>query len=124
MDLPLVVRLNLIIHHLVLTFRLKLMNIVLLVLQVDPLVLPVSKLVTVSQANSTITVELTTGVEGLNVDTTFQVNGVSNSTYNGSFVSEVVSVNSDNEVTEFKYKGWNTIRCATNSLWFVNHTRY
>ena len=60
-------------------------------------------------ANSTITVELTSGVEGLNVDTTFQVNGVSNSTYNGSFaVSEVVAVNSDNEVTEFKYKAAGT----------------
>ena len=58
-----------------------------------------------SSANEIVTATLSVGVEGLNVDTTFIVDGVADSDYNGSFaVQEVVSVNADGETTSFTYQ--------------------
>ena len=58
-----------------------------------------------STATAIVTATLSQGVEGLDVDTTFIVNGVADSDYNGSFaVQEVLSVNSDGETTSFTYQ--------------------
>ena len=57
-----------------------------------------------STATDTITVTLTSGIAGLDVDTAFNVEGVPDSAYNGSFVvTEVVTQNSDGATTGFKY---------------------
>ena len=52
-----------------------------------------------------ITCVLATALSGLNVDTTFQISGVTDSDYNGQFVvSEVVTISSDGTgTTKFKY---------------------
>ena len=58
-----------------------------------------------STSSSIVTAILSEGVEGLNVDTTFIVDGVADSDYNGSFaVQEVLTVNSDGETTSFTYQ--------------------
>jgi len=50
-----------------------------------------------------ITVTLTTALQGLDVDTAFQVRGVSDSDYNGSFVVNEVLTRTSDGVTSFKY---------------------
>ena len=50
-----------------------------------------------------ITVTLSTAVAGLDVDTAFQVNGVTDTDYNGSFVVNEVLTRTDDGVTSFKY---------------------
>ena len=50
-----------------------------------------------------ITVTLSTPVVGLDVDTAFQVNGVTDTDYNGSFVVNEVLTRTDDGVTSFKY---------------------
>ena len=55
-------------------------------------------------ATKTITVTLESGIAGLNVDTAFNVNDVSDSTYNGSFVvTDVTTQDADDKTTAFKY---------------------
>ena len=50
-----------------------------------------------------ITVTLTSALEGLDVDTAFQVNGVTDVDYNGSFVVNEVVTSTEDGVTSFKY---------------------
>ncbi len=51
-----------------------------------------------------VTVDILTGLEGLDVDTSFNIDGVPDSAYNGSFVvTQVVSQNSAGLTTSFKY---------------------
>ena len=50
-----------------------------------------------------ITVTLSTPLIGLDVDTAFQVNGVTDIDYNGSFVVNEVIASTDDGVTSFKY---------------------
>ena len=50
-----------------------------------------------------ITVTLTSALEGLDVDTAFQVNGVTDVDYNGSFVVNEVLTATEDGVTSFKY---------------------
>ena len=58
-----------------------------------------------STATAIVTTTLSQGVEGLDVDTTFIVNGVADSDYNGSYaVQEVLTVNADGETTSFTYQ--------------------
>ena len=57
-----------------------------------------------SAATDIITVTLTSGIAGLDVDTSFNVSGVPDGAYNGSFVvTDVLTQNSDGETTGFKY---------------------
>ena len=58
-----------------------------------------------STASTTITVNLSDGIEGLNVDTYFQVNGVTDDAYNGTFVAtQILSQNAEGETTSFTYE--------------------
>jgi hypothetical protein len=58
-----------------------------------------------STSTEIITATLTTPVQGLDVDTTFIVNGVADSDYNGSFaVQEVLSVDNDGQTISFTYQ--------------------
>ena len=58
-----------------------------------------------STATAIVTATLSQGVEGLDVDTTFIINGVADSDYNGSYaVQEVLSVNADGDTTSFTYQ--------------------
>ena len=55
-------------------------------------------------ASKTITVNLSSGLSGLDVDTAFQVNDVSDSAYNGAFVvTDVTTEDADGKTTVFKY---------------------
>ena len=54
-------------------------------------------------ATNVITVTLTSPVAGLDIDTAFQVNGVTDTDYNGSFVVNEVLTRTDEGVTSFKY---------------------
>jgi len=55
-------------------------------------------------ATKTITVTLNSGISGLDVDTAFQVNSVSDSAYNGTFVvTDVTTQDADGQTTVFKY---------------------
>ena len=55
-------------------------------------------------ASKTITVTLNSGIAGLDVDTAFQVNSVSDSAYNGAFVvTDVTTQDADGKTTVFKY---------------------
>ena len=55
-------------------------------------------------ATKTITVTLNSGIAGLDVDTAFQVNSVSDSAYNGAFVvTDVTTQDADGKTTVFKY---------------------
>ena len=55
--------------------------------------------------SDTITVDIATGLAGLDVDTAFNVSGVPDSTYNGSFVvTEVVNLDTAGLTTSFKYR--------------------
>ena len=55
-------------------------------------------------ATKTITVTLDEGVAGLNVDTRFLVNDVSDAAYNGAFVvDDVTTADADGDTTVFKY---------------------
>ena len=54
-------------------------------------------------ATNIITVTLTSPVAGLDIDTAFQVNGVTDTDYNGSFVVNEVLTRTDEGVTSFKY---------------------
>ena len=58
---------------------------------------------TVLGKNEIITVTLNQPLFGLDVDTAFQVNGVSDSDYNGSFVVNEVLTSTTEGVTSFKY---------------------
>ena len=56
-------------------------------------------------ASTTITVNLSDGIDGLNVDTYFQVNGTTDDAYNGTFVAtQILSQNADGETTSFTYE--------------------
>ena len=58
-----------------------------------------------STSTAIVTATLTNPVEGLDVDTTFIINGVADTDYNGSFaVQEVLSVNADGDTTSFTYQ--------------------
>ena len=58
-----------------------------------------------STASTTITVNLSDGIDGLNVDTYFQVNGTTDDAYNGTFVAtQILSQNDDGETTSFTYE--------------------
>jgi len=58
-----------------------------------------------SVVDTTITVNLSDGISGLNVDTYFQVNGVTDDAYNGTFVAtEILSQDSDGKTTSFTYE--------------------
>ena len=62
-----------------------------------------------STSTTIVTATLSTPVDGLDVDTTFIVNGVADTDYNGSFaVQEVLSVNADGDTTSFTYQVPNT----------------
>lgn len=53
----------------------------------------------------TITVNLEEGISGLETDTNFEISGVSDSDYNGSFsVFNVLTQNASNQTTSFTYK--------------------
>ena len=54
-------------------------------------------------ATNIITVTLSNPVAGLDIDTAFQVNGVTDIDYNGSFVVNEVLTRTDEGVTSFKY---------------------
>ena len=54
-------------------------------------------------ATNVITVTLSSPVFGLDIDTAFQVNGVTDTDYNGSFVVNEVLTKTDDGVTSFKY---------------------
>ena len=54
-------------------------------------------------ATEIITVTLTEAIRGLEVDTAFQVNGVTDTDYNGSFVVNEVVTRTTEGVTSFKY---------------------
>ena len=55
--------------------------------------------------SDTITVDIASGLTGLDVDTAFNVSGVPDSTYNGSFVvTEVVNLDTAGLTTSFKYR--------------------
>ena len=52
-----------------------------------------------------ITVDTDGGIDGLNVDTRIEINGIAETEYNGYYiVTEVVSVDSDGNPTSFKYR--------------------
>ena len=56
-------------------------------------------------ASTTVTVTLSEGLYGLNVDTYFQVNAVTDDAYNGTFVAtEVLSQDSEGNTTSFTYE--------------------
>ena len=56
-------------------------------------------------ASTTITVNIDEGIAGLNVDTYFQVNGVTDDSYNGTFVAtQVLSQDSEGKTTSFTYE--------------------
>ncbi len=56
-------------------------------------------------ATDIVTVTLTTGLTGLDVDTAFNVSGVPDPDYNGSFVvKSVLTKNTDGETTKFTYE--------------------
>ena len=54
-------------------------------------------------ATEVITVTLTEAITGLEVDTAFQVNGITDTDYNGSFVVNEVVTRTTQGVTKFKY---------------------
>ena len=59
-------------------------------------------------ASTTITVTLPVGLEGLNVDTVVQVNGVTDDEYNGSFVTtQILTQDADGRTTSFTYEAPN-----------------
>ena len=59
----------------------------------------------ITTPSNTITVQLQEGVSGLNVDTRFLVNDVSDNAYNGSFLVDTVeTVNASGQTTRFTYK--------------------
>ena len=56
-------------------------------------------------SSTTITVNLSDGIKGLNVDTYFQVNGVTDVAYNGTFVAtQILAQDSDGKTTSFTYE--------------------
>ena len=58
-----------------------------------------------STSTTIVTATLSSGINGLDVDTTFIVQGVADSDFNGSFaVQEVLSSNSDGETLSFTYQ--------------------
>ena len=58
-----------------------------------------------STSTAIVTATVVGGVEGLDVDTTFIINGVADSDYNGSYsVQEVLTTNADGEATSFTYQ--------------------
>ena len=58
-----------------------------------------------ASSTSVITVNLQSGLEGLNVDTRFIVDGVTDEGYNGSYVvDEVLTTDADNATTSFTYQ--------------------
>ena len=67
-----------------------------------------------STSSTTVTVNLSSGLAGLNVDTYFQVNGVTDKSYNGTFVAtEIISQDSEGKTTSFTYE---TATLASNAL--------
>ena len=67
-----------------------------------------------STASTTITVNLSDGIKGLNVDTYFQINNVTDDVYNGTFVAtEILSQNDKGETTSFTYE---TSNVPSNAL--------
>ena len=58
-----------------------------------------------STSTAIVTATMSSGVAGLDVDTTFIINGVADSDYNGSYsVQEVLTSNSDGETLSFTYQ--------------------
>ena len=56
-------------------------------------------------ASSVVTVSLSEGISGLNADTVVQINDVSDSAYNGTYkVTQITTVDSNGDVTGFKYE--------------------
>jgi len=56
-------------------------------------------------ASSVVTAYLSAGISGLNADTVVQINDVTDTDYNGTYkVTEIVSINTDGEVTAFRYE--------------------
>ena len=53
---------------------------------------------------TTITCELSTAIAGLNVDTAFQISGVTDTGYNGQFVCSEVVTTTSTGTTKFKYQ--------------------
>ena len=67
--------------------------------------------------STTITVTLSEGLNGLNVDTYFQVNNVTDSVYNGTFVAtEVLSTDAEGNATSFTYETSSTPSTALPSV--------
>jgi len=57
-----------------------------------------------STTSTEITVELTEGLKGLDVDTAFQVDGITAEGYSGNFVVSDVVTTDSNGITKFKYQ--------------------
>ena len=68
-----------------------------------------------STSTTTITVQLTTGLEGLDVDTAFEVDGVSATGYDGQFVVSDVLTTTDGLTERFQYKVQNAPTVAAPS---------
>jgi len=67
-----------------------------------------------STATNTVTVQLDSGISGLNVDTKIIVNDVADTTYNGSFVvSTVETTDTNGNATRFTYKATNVPTTAS-----------
>lgn len=56
-------------------------------------------------SSDVVTVSLSEGIAGLNADTVVQINGVSDTAYNGTYkVTQITTVDPDGNVTGFKYE--------------------
>lgn len=67
-----------------------------------------------STASKSATVTLNQGIAGLNVDTAIQINGATDSAYNGTFlVNGVTAVDNDGNITQFTY---NTAATPTDAF--------
>ena len=66
-------------------------------------------------SSTTITVQLSSGIVGLDVDTAFQINDVSSTGYNGQYVVSDVLTTSDGLITRFQYKVQNSPTVAAPS---------
>jgi len=58
-----------------------------------------------STASTIVTVTLSEGIKGLNVDTYFQTNGVTDQSYNGTFVAtQILTTDGEGKTTSFTYE--------------------
>ena len=69
----------------------------------------------------TVNVDDSDGIDGLNVDTYFQINGVSDTSYNGTFVAtQILSQNAEGKTTSFTYETATLPSVALPSVTGVN----